>query len=449
MAIKTHTILPSSHRGYADMPSLIARVLFASGLCLILTAVSSAQEWTRFRGPDGSGVSEATTIPVSWTEHDYNWKTQLPGVGHSCPVVWGSKVFLLSANPQDATRYVLCVDTETGKVLWQRDFPSTTHHLHQRSSYASATPAVDEKHVYVAWATPEAITFAAFDHDGHDVWTKNLGSFTSQHGWGASPIVYKDLVILHDSQDENPGESFMLGFDRNTGNEVWRTSLVAKNVCYSVPFIYSPPGGGPDELICTSTGNGIFSLDPLTGEQNWAVGDLFRLRNVSSPIVVNGVVLGASGSGSYSENSVVAVKLGDQPKLAYELKNSDEFKAPYVPCLIGYDGMVFCLYDKGFASCIDAATGKIHWMKRTNAAFSGSPVRVRDKIYIVDEDGVVWVFAASQSYQVLAKNPLGEPSRSTPAVSGGRIYFRTSADVEGHSHLISIGGHDSAAANGK
>lgn len=430
------------------MPNLLVRVFLAGGLCL-LAAGSPAQEWTRFRGPDGTGVSEATTIPVQWTEDDYNWKTKLPGVGHSCPVVWGRKVFLLSANPQDATRHVLCVDTETGKILWQRDFTSATHKLHQRSSYASATPAVDEKHVYVAWATPEEITLVAFDHDGKDAWSKNLGSFTSQHGWGASPIVYKDFVILHNSQDADPGLSYMQAFDRHTGDEIWRAPLSTPNVCYSVPFIFAPPRGGADELICTCTGTGIFSLDPLTGKQNWAVADLFKMRNVSSPIVVNGMVFGACGSGSYSENAIVAVKLGDKPQLAYELKNGDDFKAPYVPCLIGYEEMVFCLYDKGFASCIDAATGKIHWMRRTDGAFSGSPIRVRDKIYIVDEDGVVWVLAASQSYQVLAKNPLGEPSRSTPAVADGRIYFRTSADSEGHSHLISLGGKDIASAGSR
>ena len=108
---------------------------------------ASAQEWTRFRGPNGTGESEATTIPATWTAEDYNWKVALPGVGHSSPVLWGNRLFVLSADPKDATRFVLCFDADTGKQLWSRVFASTPHHLHTMSSFASCTPAVDADHV--------------------------------------------------------------------------------------------------------------------------------------------------------------------------------------------------------------------------------------------------------------------------------------------------------------
>ena len=114
-------------------------------LCFVslIAAPADAQEWTRFRGPNGTGISKATTIPVEWSPADYNFKIDLPGIGHGSPVVWGEKVFLMSANPKDATRYLLCYDATTGKQLWKRTYKSSRHRLHPRSSYASCTPAVD------------------------------------------------------------------------------------------------------------------------------------------------------------------------------------------------------------------------------------------------------------------------------------------------------------------
>ncbi|MEQ9411608.1 MAG: PQQ-binding-like beta-propeller repeat protein [Fuerstiella sp.] len=411
---------------------------------LLFSLVSAdAGDWTRFRGPNGSGVGTAANLPVEFSEADLKFKTPLPG-GSGCgsPVVWGKKVFVLSADPEDATRYMVCIHADSGDVLWHKEFKSEPHHLHTRSSYASCTPAVDEERVYVAWSTPQQTLFKAFLHDGTEAWSIDLGTWQSQHGWGTSPVVYQDLVILHNSQQANqlkegeePGRSFMMAFNRKTGEEQWRTELVSKNVCYSVPFIHIS-ADGRDELICSSTGNGIFSLDPLTGSENWSLNDgLFSMRTVGSPIEAAGHIFGSTGSGGYSGNYIVAVKPGPAPELAYKIANSSKFKAPYVPCLIADGELVFCLYDRGFASCIDAQSGEIHWTARTGAAFSGSPVRVDDRIYCVDEDGVVWVIAASPTeYKLLAKNDLGEECRSTPAVANGRLYVRTNG------HLFGIGG---------
>ncbi len=426
------------------MRSIVAPACLLASL--LATTSVSAQEWARFRGPNGTGFSQAKTIPTTWTEEDYNWKVELPGgSGHSSPVVWGDKVFLLSADPNDATRYMLCYDAKTGKQLWQRKYQSTPHHLHVRSSFASSTPAVDADHVYIGWSTPEVTTLKAFDHDGSEAWSLDLGPWVSQHGFGASPILFDDLVILHNSQQSNqlkegvkPGVSAMMAFNRRTGKEVWRTPLVSANVCYSVPFLYEP-AEGPIELICTSTGNGVFSLDPQTGKPNWSVEGAFKMRTVGSPIFAGGHIFGSTGSGAYAANYVVAVKPGKQADIAFQLNNSSKFKAPYVPSLIARGNDVYMLYDRGFASCVDATSGDVHWSARTGAAFSGSPVLVRDRIYCLDEEGVVWVIAADpQELRVLAKNPLGEPSRSVPAVSGGRMFLRT------YSHLICVGGKGEA-----
>lgn len=417
-------------------------VLFAFHACLLIhTTCLNAAEWTRFRGPNGTGVGSSESIPLDFTAKDFDFRTELPGgSGCSSPVIWNDKAFVLSANADDATRYVVCINAITGDKLWQKEFKSELHHLHTRSSYASCTPTVDAEQVYVAWSTPSETSFKAFNHDGTEAWSKNLGTWQSQHGFGTSPVIYKDTVILHNSQQadklkegDKPGESLMMAFDRKTGEEKWRTTLISKNVCYSVPFIYAGENG--DELVCSSTGDGIFSLNPTTGKKNWAVNDgLFSMRTVASPVAAGGLIFGSTGSGRYSSNYVVAVQPGKDAKLAYKVANGSNFKAPYVPCLIAKGDLVFCMYDRGFASCIDAKTGDVIWIERTGAALSSSPILVGDRIYCVDESGTVWVFAAADEYKLLAKNELGEDSWATPAVANGRMYFRT------NSHLISVGG---------
>ena len=420
------------------MPKTL-RALLALSFVSLLAAPATAQEWTRFRGPNGTGISDATTIPVEWSPADYNFKIDLPGIGHGSPVVWGEKVFLMSADPKDATRYLLCYHATTGKQLWKRTYKSSKHRLHPRSSYASCTPAVDAQRVYFAWARPERTTLLALDHDGQDVWERDLGKFQSMHGFGTSPMLYKNMLILSNMQQsesfkaagETAGESSVIALDRATGKDIWKTLRTSTVAAYSVPTIYQPEGGKP-ELISCSSGNNIFSLDPMTGEENWAI-KVFTMRTVASPIVAGGLIFGSTGSGG-GGNFIVAVRPGKNPKVVYKYESASEFKAPYVPTPVTDGDLVFLIYDMGYMSCLNAPDGKFHWKRRTGGAFSGSPVRVRDKIYCIDEDGVVWVIAAAKQYKLLAKNDLGDPSRSTPAISGGRMFLRT------YHHLISVGG---------
>ena len=188
----------------------------ALALLTLSAAWAEAQEWTRFRGPNGTGLGQATGLPAKWTDQDYNWKAKLPGEGHSSPVVWGQKIFLLSADPQTAMRYLLCLSAQDGGELWRREFPSATHRLHQRNTYASSTPAVDAERIYVAWSTPAHVTLRAFDHAGKDVWQVDLGQDVSEHGFGCSPILFEDLVILSNSQQETELEQDLLFQETHT-----------------------------------------------------------------------------------------------------------------------------------------------------------------------------------------------------------------------------------------
>lgn len=395
------------------------------GLALLLTVVSvSAQEWTRFRGPNGSGVAPATTIPTVWTEADYNWKVELPGIGHASPVIWGDKIFLISANDESAERIVSCLSSKDGHTLWERRYPSTVHTKHKFNSFASSTPAIDAEHVYVSWTAPEEFTLMALDHNGRDVWKLNLGPFNSQHSGGTSPIVYEDMVVIGNEQD---GDSFLTAVACKDGHTIWRTPRETAVVAYSTPCVYHPPQG-PEQLIFNSQSHGISGIDPHNGKTLWEFKEAFDKRSVSSPVIAGGLIFGSCGSGG-GGNYVVAVKPGTTPELAYKVTE----QAPYVPTIVAKGDLAFLWSDKGIVKCIKAATGDVVWRERVGKNYSGSPICVGDYLYCVSEDGTVVVLSATENYQLFSENSLGEDCRSTPAVAGGRLYLRT------YTHLISLG----------
>jgi outer membrane protein assembly factor BamB len=218
-----------------------------------------------------------------------------------------------------------------------------------------------------------------------------------------------------------------VALDRRSGELRWSQKLGSEVASYSVPCIHRS-SQGVDELIGCSTADGIFSLDPRDGSLNWQV-PVFEMRTVSSPIVCEGLVFGTTGSGA-GGNYVTTVELSASPQRRYEIRQ----QAPYVPTPVAKDGRVFLWSDKGTVTCIRAASGEKIWQTRVDGNFSGSPIISGDRMYCIDEDGVVVVMAVGDKAEVLGRNALGEPSRSTPAVSGGRMYLRT------YSQLISVGG---------
>ena len=387
-----------------------------------------AQEWPRFRGPNGSGISSAKTIPTTWTDKDFNWKLPLPAAGHSSPVLWGDKVFITTGDDQTKQVSVYCVSAVGGQVLWQKAFPFTPHRKNGYNTFASASPAVDQHRVYVCWSSPAHYTLMALTHDGQTVWEKDLGPFASQHGGGASPIVYQDRVVLGNEQD---GESFLIAVDAATGKTRWQTPRKAEETAYSTSCVYEPKDG-PPALIFNSHAHGVSAIDPESGKVLWELVDPFDKRVVSSPVLAAGLIIGACGSGG-GGNYLVAVRpgsAGKKPELAYTIRKS----APYVPTSVCVGDRLFLWSDAGIVSCVQAASGEVKWQDRVGGNYFSSPLWVDGRLFCVSTKGEVVVVRAADRFEVLARNPLGEVTHSTPAVAGGRMYIHTTKS------LISVGG---------
>jgi outer membrane protein assembly factor BamB len=402
-------------------------------------------EWTRFRGPNGSGISEAATVPAKWTERDYNWNVKLPGIGHSSPVVWGERIFVTSGEPKTAKRFILCLGTTDGRVLWQREYPSRTYEQHRDNCYATATPVVDAQGVVATWTTPEQVVLLALDLDGREVWRREFGPFVTQSNCsGSSPILVDDLVILANEQDdlsripghENdppgpPGKSSLIAVDRRTGQTRWAIQRPTFMAGFGTPCVRQADDGRR-ELIVTSTTPGMTGIDPQTGRINWELHQELRDRTISSPVVGASLVFATSGV-SIRGVLCIAVRPGSQERpaeIAYEVKQA----VPMVPTPLVKDGRLFLWTDDGIVTCLKAASGELLWRERVGGSFYGSPVWVNGRLYCMAKNGDVVVLAAADKFALLSRVPLSELSYATPAVAGGVMYLRT------ESQLFSLGG---------
>ena len=405
---------------------------------ILSASVSQGQQWTRFRGPNGQGISYAKTIPVKWTDKDYNWKVKLPGGGHSSPVLWGEKLFITNGDQQAGHSVILALDVSDGKVLWQKKYLLSKYRPNKLNSFASATPTVDADHVYVLFTSPEEAILAALNHQGAEIWKRTFEGVKCQHGAGSSPIVHDDMVIFtheHENSSSKDAQSVWIAVNRKTGETCWTLDRkTGPKTSYSTPCVYTPAGGKP-QLIFNSHSHGMTSVDPGTGKVIWEVASAFPARVVSSPVIADELLVGSCGDGGRGKR-LIAIRPGSgngsiQPEEAYSI---DSGHRPYVPTSIAKDGLLFTFLDIGYVSCWNSATGRQLWEEKPAGRFFGSPVWVDGKLYCITMDGDVVVIKAADKYELLAINPLGETSHAAPAVAGGRMYLRT------YSQLFSIGG---------
>ena len=407
------------------MLALLATAFFASTV--------NAQEWTRFRGPNGTGISAAKNIPVSWTEKDFAWRVPIRGESHSQPVIWGDKIFLLTAIGPANQRALLCLRKSDGGELWSKGYSQPTHRPgNKNASYANGSAAVDRDRVIACFVSADQFWVRSFDHSGNERWSRNLGTFTSQHGYGASPMIFENTVII--MNDQEGGEAFVVALDLKTGADVWKASRgTSRHGGYCTPIINRLADGTP-EMLLTSHTHGISSLNPKTGALNWEA-PVYDKRMVASAVVAGDLVIGSCGQGGGAGNFLSAIRLGgkgnvSKTHVAYKITKA----TPYVPTPLYQDGRVYYVSDSGFGTAIEAATGREIWNERLRAEFFSSPVLIDGKIYAATTGGAMIVLATGDTFKELARNPIGEGMHSTPCVDGGRLYVKT------FTHLVCIAG---------
>jgi len=436
--------------------------LLTSSLLLLAFALTAAraQNWPQFRGPNATGVAEGPGRPVKWdasSSLNVRWKTPIPGLAHSSPVVWGNKVFVTTAvnSVKDETRFglfgdvepvkndpqhswkVIAIDKLTGKILWERTayegIPKVKRH--PKSSHAASTPVTDGK-VVIANFGSEGLY--AYDFNGKLLWKQDLGVLDAgwfydvdyQWEYGSSPIIYKNLVIVQADIQKN---SFIAAYDIKSGKLVWKTPREELS-SWGTPTVYE--GKLRAELIANGT-KAIRGYDPLTGKELWRLGPMSEITT-PTPFVAQDLIFVTSGYPPVQP--IYAIRPGANGDISLkDGKDTNEFIAwskqrggPYMPTPIVYGELLYTCSNQGVLTAYNAKTGERVYQERlggTGGAFTASPVASDGKIYLSSEDGDVFVVKAGPKYELLSKNPVGEVMMATPAISDGLVIVRTISNL--------------------
>ncbi len=421
MTHSTHK--PNCHVLCASAP-LRETILCVAFLASFAVSITLADNWDRFRGPNGAGQSDDTGIPTKWEPTNFLWKQPLIGVGHSSPVIWQGRLFITSADPKTGAQIVAAFDVKNGAPLWEKRFDADSYHMNGLNSYASSTPAADADHLYVMWLKAGRVVLAALTHDGNEVWRRDIGPFEEVHGFGKSPVVVGDLVcVANDSQ----AESAVVAVDRKSGAVRWHVPRESGITAFATPCVLDELAK-EKVLLAVSTASGLTAFDAATGKIAWqGLKNELTQRCVSSPIVAGGMVLVSCGQGGNGK-VLVAARPGDhdhEPQQVYQLQQS----IPNVPTPIVAGDLLFLWHDRGIVSCYDLPTGRQNWRERVGGDYHSSPIRIGNRIYCVSRNGEVVVLAADRQFQVLARNELNEACHATPAVANGRLYLRTETSL--------------------
>lgn len=393
-------------------------VFLAAGLLAYSAATAQAENWPGWRGPRGDGTSAEKNIPTKWDPADALWKIELPGKGHASPIVWGDRVFTVTATPATKERILLCLDRNAGTILWQRTVvQGPLEKLHKENSYASGTPATDGERVYVTFRVGDDIVVAAHDFkSGKQIWLVRPGTHSGGWGFSNEPVLYKDKVII---DGDGKGDSFLIALDRENGKTLWRNDRVNKGISYSAPLIREL-AGRTQMIQCGD--RCVTSFDPDTGEQIWTV-DGPSEEFVGTPVYSEkaGLVFISS---SWPKRFVFAIRPDGRGNVTKtHIAWQDKKGAPYVPSMIVADDFLLSISVSGVGFCYEAATGKVLWQEKLGRHHA-SPVLANGLVFFINDDGQVNVIKPGLEFERIAKYDLGEPCYASPAISDGQVFLR-------------------------
>ena len=398
----------------------LALVLATAGLA------AAGDDWPQFRGPTGQGLSSERGLPLEWSEtRNVVWKTPVPGLGWSSPVVAGGRVWVTTAvKDRGGSLRALAFDVETGREVVNAEVFRTRNVdlLNPKNSRASPTPIVDGDRVYVHFGADGT---AALTTSGEVVW-KTQFSYESQHGNGGSPVLYGDLLIFScDGSDE----AFVVALDKKTGKVRWKTYRHQPwDQAYSTPLVIRV--GDRDEVVSVGAHRAA-AYDPRSGKEIWRVDYADGFSNVPRPVYGQGLVYIATG---FLQPALLAVRpdgAGDVTKthIAWTLRRA----APLTPSPLLAGDELYVVNDQGISTCLDARSGEPRWQQRLGGNYSASPVLADGRIYFLSEGGVTTVIAADKTFRKLATNQLDGATLASIAVSNGSLFIRSD------SHLYRIG----------
>ncbi len=434
-------------------------------IVLLVGTMTLAQNWPSFRGSHAGGVADGQHLPLEWdaeTGLNIKWKTHIPGLAHSSPVVWDDRLFVTTAisgqgddgfkpglygdgtASTDVSTHqwkVYALNKRTGEVLWDRvayeGIPKEKRHI--KATYANATPATNGEYVVALFGSQGLY---AYDFEGVLVWKKDLGRMdvgaydAPEYEWGtaSSPIIYEDKVIV---QVDTQQKDYLLAVDIESGKIVWKKER-KELPSWGTPTIY--PGKSRVELI-TNASNFIRGCNPDTGDELWRLGGSSQIT-APTPIFSDDLIIVASGR--RPEKPIFVIRAGANGDITLPAgESSSEHivwslrgRGSYMPSPLVYRGKLYVLQNQGILDCYELKTGKELYRGRIphqGSGFSASPVAADGVIYLPSEDGDIFAVKAGPKFELLAQNGVGELLMATPALSDGMMFIRA------HHHVFAVG----------
>ncbi|TWU10059.1 outer membrane biogenesis protein BamB [Novipirellula galeiformis] len=388
--------------------------------------------WPAWRGPQHDGVVPDQPLLTHWSEEqNVVWRTEVPGRGHSSPIVVANTVYLATAIQDPQKQQVLAFDGATGKSKWTTDvhtggFPSERA-VHHKATHANGTLACDGVRLYTAFLNSDAIVATALDLDGNVVWQREIGKFVSKFGYAPSPVLYKSLVIF---AADNMGGGYLAAVDGESGEIAWR--VARGNISsYSSPTVANV--GGRDQLLISGCG-AVTSFDPASGEKRWSTP-------CTAEATCGTVVTSADrifASGGYPEKETTCLSANGEKIWSVRTK-------AYEPSLVLNDDRLFVVNDEGVAYCWDADTGDVIWRERLGGNFSASPIVCNDVVYVSNLSGETFVFENEKdTFKLISTNQLGDDAYASPAVAESQMFLRVGVDrgTKRHEQLVCLESKD-------
>jgi outer membrane protein assembly factor BamB len=417
-------------------------------LPLILAATAAAHaDWPQFRGPDGMGRADEAALPLTWSEtKNVRWKTAVHGRGWSSPIVLEGRVWVTTATPDGRRLSALALDEQSGRVVFDLELfqVENPQYAHPFNSYASPTPVAEPGRVYVTFGSPG--TAAIDTRTGKVIWARRDLDCNHFRGAGSSPILFRDLLIMHfDGSDTQ----YVVALDKHTGRTVWRTARTVDfedlgpdgkpqadgdlRKAFATPHVLEVDG----TPVLVSLGSmAMYGYDPMTGRELWRLDERSGFSSSTRPVAGDGLLFFPTG---FPNGQLVAVRLAAKedlrgPREAWRVTRG----VPEKPSVVLAGDLLIMVDDGGIATCLKAKTGEEVWKARVGGTFSASPLLGANRVYFFDEDGKATVIEAAPTFKVLAENQLEDGFMASPAVSGRSLVLRTKTHVyaiaEGSGH---------------